>query len=251
MVPMPGAPPPSPWTLLASGWEDLFPLRQPRLDLALGLAGPGEACLDSGCATGSLPRALAARGRLAHGLDLDPAFLAVARQRALDEGLAVTWHEASLLDLAAAVGGVRFRLITCLGQTLPHLLEEAQWLAFFRQAREALEPGGRLVVQAVQDGPLPVGQARDLPVARWAGGTLERRRTMVSPELACFETVFRPPSGDPVTSRIMHRRVAPERAAELLREAGLHPDPPRADEAGQPFLATSSGWVLSARRDVG
>ena len=58
----------SPWAPLAAGWEELFPLRQPRLDLALGLAGPGCRCLDAGCATGSLPRALAARGRLAHGL---------------------------------------------------------------------------------------------------------------------------------------------------------------------------------------
>jgi len=245
---MPAPPPPSPWTLLAAGWEDLFPLRQPRLDLALGLCGPGERCLDAGCATGSLPRALAARGRLAHGLDLDPSFLAVARRRALEEGLAVTWHEASLLDLAAATGGARFRLITCLGQTLPHLLEEAEWLAFFAQAREALEPGGRLVVQAVHDGPRAVGESRDLPAAHSPGGTLERRRTMVSPGLACFEAVFRPTAGEPVSSRILHRRMAPDRAADLLREAGLDPAPPCADETGKPFQETSPGWVLVARR---
>ena len=79
----------SPWSLLAAGWEELFPLRQPRLDLALGLAGPGSACLDVGCATGSLARAMALNGRIAHGLDLDPIFLAVASQRALEAGLMV------------------------------------------------------------------------------------------------------------------------------------------------------------------
>ena len=249
MVPMPGALPPSPWTLLSSGWEELFPLRQPRLDLAMGLAGVGALCLDAGCATGSLPRAMAARGRVAHGLDLDPAFLAVARRRAPEEGLAVTWHQASLLDLAVAVGGARFRLITCLGQTLPHLLEEAEWLGFFAQARDTLEPGGRLVIQAVHDGPQPVGQGRDLPALRCAEGTLERRRSMVSETLACFETVFRPSGGVPVASRIMHRRMGPGQAAALLREAGLRPDPPWADEAGSPFQETSPGWVLVARLD--
>jgi 2-polyprenyl-3-methyl-5-hydroxy-6-metoxy-1,4-benzoquinol methylase len=243
-------PPPSPWTLLAAGWEELFPLRQPRLDLALGLTAAGDQCLDAGCATGSLPRALAARGRVAHGLDLDPAFLAVARRRSLEEGLAVTWHEASLLDLAEAAGGARFKLITCLGQTLPHLLEEAEWLAFFAQVREALEPGGRLVIQAVHDGARAVGESRDLPAGHCAGGTLERRRTMVSADLACFETVFRPASGEPVASRIMHRRMAPARAADLLREAGLGPAAPSADEAGKPFEASSPGWVLIARRDA-
>lgn len=247
MVPMDGAPPPSPYAQLASAWEDLFPLRRPRLDLALGLCAPGERCLDAGCATGSLPRALAAQGRAAHGLDLDAAFLAEARRRALEEGLAVTWHEASLLDLAAAAGNARFRLVTCLGQTLPHLLEEAQWLAFFVQARQVLEPGGHLVVQAVNEGALEVGQSRDLPLVRCPSGTLERRRTVLSPDQVRFDTVFRPPAGEPVAGRTLHRRVAPERAAELLREAGLRPDRTWADEAGQPFLETSPGWVLIAR----
>ena len=245
---MSGTLPPSPWTLLASGWEELFPLRQPRLDLALGLAAEGELCLDAGCATGSLVRALAARGRLAHGLDLDPAFLAVARRKAQEQGLAITWHEANLLELAAATGGTRFRLITCLGQTLPHLLEEAEWLAFLTQAHDALEPGGHLVLQAVHDGLQEVGQVRDLPELRHAGGTLARRRTMVSATLARFETVFHPAGGSPVASTIMHRRMPPGRAAALALEAGLRPEPPLADEAGHPFLETSPGWVLIARR---
>ena len=248
MVLMSGAPPPSPWTLLASGWEELFPLRQPRLDLALGLAAEGETCLDAGCATGSLVRALAARGRVAHGLDLDLAFLAVARRKAQEEGLTITWHEASLLDLAAAAGDTRFRLITCLGQTLPHLLEEAEWLAFLIQAHDALEPGGHLVIQAVHDGLRETGQVRDLPEVHYAGGTLARRRTMVSPALARFETEFQPPGGAPVASTIMHRRMFPERAAALAREAGLRPRPPWADEAGHPFQETSAGWVLIAQR---
>jgi 2-polyprenyl-3-methyl-5-hydroxy-6-metoxy-1,4-benzoquinol methylase len=246
---MPSVPPPSPWSLLAAGWEELFPLRQARLDLALGLAAPGAACLDAGCATGSLPRALAAQGRVAHGLDLDPTFLGIARQRARDQGLAVTWHEASLLDLAAAVAGARFQLITCLGQTLPHLLEDAQWLSFFTQAREVLAPGGRLVIQAVHDGQLPAGHTRDLPLLRCAEGTLERRRTMLSSSLACFETVFHPLAGTAVTSRATHRRMSPEVAAAMVQQAGFRPAPPLADEAGTPFRDASAGWILVAQRD--
>jgi len=251
MNPRPGVPPSSPWSLLASGWEELFPLRQARLEMALALAAPGAVCLDAGCATGSLPRALAARWRVAHGLDLDPAFLAVARQHAQEEGLGITWHEASLLDLASAVAGRRFHLITCLGQTLPHLLEDGQWLAFFIQARESLAEGGHLVIQAVHDGLQTVGHSRELPELRCAGGTLERRRTMVSAALARFETGFHPLAGAPVTSQTLHRRMSPASAAALLRQAGLRPDPPLADEAGKPFQETSPGWVLVAHRDPG
>lgn len=248
LTPSTPPPPPSPWTLLASGWEELFPLRQPRLDLALRLAPEGSRCLDAGCATGSLPRALASRGRLAHGLDLDPAFLAAGRRRALAEGLEISWHEANLLDLAEAVGRVRFQLITCLGQTLPHLLEDAQWLAFYAQARACLEPGGHLVIQAVQDGLSPVGASRELPLLSFQGGTLERRRRMLSETLAEFETVFHPKEGAAVTSKSIHRRMGPEAAAKLLRQAGLHPEPATADEAGTPFQEASAGWVLVAGR---
>jgi glycine/sarcosine N-methyltransferase len=239
---------PTPWTLLAEGWEELFPLRPPRLQLALDLCPEGAACLDAGCATGALPRALAARGRRAHGLDLDAAFLAVARRRAEAEGLPVVWHQANLLELAAAAGATRFRLLTCLGQTLPHLLEDAQWLAFFRQAREVLEPGGALVVQAVHDGELPDGHERELPLLRWSAGVLERRRRMLDARLAQFETVIRAGSEEPVQHRTEHRRMTPGAAADLLRAAGLEPGPAQADEAGKPFLETSPGWLLIATK---
>jgi SAM-dependent methyltransferase len=239
---------PSPWPLLAPSWEALFPLRAPRLAMALGLAGPGGSTLDVGCATGSLPLALAAQGRAAHGLDLEPAFLAVARERARAEGLEIPWYEAGMLELAAAVGETRFDLITCLGQTLPHLLEEGQWLDFFTQARGALKPGGRLVIQVVNDGGSLPRSSRKLPDLATPVGLLERTRTMVSADLAEMETVFHPLEGPPVVSRVRHRRMAPGRAADLLRQTGLEPGSPQADEAGRPFEEASAGWLLIARR---
>lgn len=238
-----------PWAQLASIWEELFPLRQARVDLALGLAPAGARVLDAGCATGSLVRALASRGRVAHGLDLEPAFLEVARRKALEEGLDAVWHEADLLSVAEAAGGARFHLVTCLGQTLPHLLGEDQWLDFFRQVRGLLAPGGHLVIQAVHD-PQATG-TRDLPALRTAAGTLERRRTVVSETLATFETRFVPVTGEPVSSRVRHRRMRPEAAAELLREAGLQPGLPLADEGGAPFQETSPGWILVGGIQVG
>jgi len=245
---MSGPDPTSPWSALAAGWEDLFPLRPPRLDLALHLSAPGDRCLDAGCATGSLPRALAARGRVAHGLDLDLAFLAVARQKALAEHLDVTWHHADLLDLAGVAGDARFQLITCLGQTLPHLLEEDQWRNFFTQAREVLQPGGYLVIQVVNDAGMAMGQTRDLPPLQTPAGALARRRTLLTPTQASFETVFTPHGAAPITHHSLHRRARPDEAADLLRQAGLDPGLPLADETRQPFQESSPGWILIASR---
>jgi SAM-dependent methyltransferase len=243
--------PESPWSALAATWEDLFPLRQDRLDLALALSASGARVLDAGCATGSLPRALARHGRRAEGLDLEPAFLAVARAAAAAEGLDLPWHLAGLLDLGRLDGQGTFALVTCLGQTLPHLLEEVQWLDFFRQAKALLAPGGRLVVQAVNDGSAPAGSTRELSVLRAPGGTLERRRTLLEDGLARFETVFRPTGGAPVHGTVRHLRMTPDRAADLLRTAGLVPDPPLADESGRAFDPSAPGWVLVAVRAGG
>jgi hypothetical protein len=145
------------------------------------------------------------------------------------------------------VGEARFTLITCLGQTLPHLLEEAQWLDFFAQARSLLEPGGHLVIQVVNDAGQPPGHRQDLPLLSAPEGTLERRRIMVSPTLARFETCFTTGACQ-VQSSVLHRRMTPERAADLLAQAGLEPGPPLADEAGNPFTPASPGWVLVAGR---
>lgn len=238
---------PTPWPLLAPHWEDLFPLRATRVDLTLALSAPGERCLDAGCATGALPRAWASHGRIAHGLDLEPSFLAVGRARAHAEGHTIQWHEASLLDLASQVGSQRFRLITCLGQTLPHLLEEGEWLSFFRQAKALLTPGGALVIQAVHDGDLAVGEVRELPPLRCAAGMLERRRVVLSSDHVRFETRFTPVEGLPLMSHVLHRRMAPAAAAELLVRAGFIPDPPLADEGGSPFHPKAPGWVIVAR----
>jgi SAM-dependent methyltransferase len=237
-----------PWSLLASCWEELFPLRPARLDLALHLAPAGSRTLDAGCATGSLVRALASRGRLAEGLDLEPAFLEVARTKARAEGLDLPWHLAGLSDLVHAVGQGGFQLISCLGQTLPHLLEEAQWLDFFLQAKTLLRTGGRLAVQAVNDGSLPPGSTVELPVLEASRGRLERRRVMVSPDLARFETVFHPLQGEPVRSQVHHLRMGPAGAAALLEKAGLEPGAPLADESGRPFQDGAPGWLLVATR---
>ena len=111
-----------------------------------------------------------------------------------------------------------------------------------------LEPGGHLVIQVVNVAGMGVGESRALPLLRPAGGVLERRRTLLSEERARFDTCFQPPQGPAYRSQVMHRRMAPERAADLLRQAGLEPGAPLADEAGAPFTPAAPGWLLIAGR---
>jgi D-alanine-D-alanine ligase len=60
---------------------------------------PGAALLDLACRQGRYPIALARQGYRVTGLDLPASHLALARQAAAAEGVAVTWVEADMRDL--------------------------------------------------------------------------------------------------------------------------------------------------------
>ena len=235
-----------PWPPMASCWEDLFPLRPARVRMALDWSREGQRTLDAGCATGSLVRALARQGRQAEGLDLEPTLLVVARDRARAEGLELVWHQLNLLEMERVGGVGQFALITCMGQTLPHLLEEREWQECFRQMKTLLATGGHLILQVMNDGGAPQAEPRELPLIQAPGGILRRWRSLLSPELACLETQFTPTGGMPVQSRVLHRRMEPGRTSLLLAQAGLHTRAIWGNEGGVPFTQDSGSWILLA-----
>lgn len=111
-------------------------------DLVLSLAGPlvGRRVLDAGTGDGAYAIEAAARGATVIGVDIDPAMLAVARQRADERGLAIDLVQASIealptreetIDVALAV------TVLCFVSD-PH--------AAVRELARVLAPGGRLVL---------------------------------------------------------------------------------------------------------
>lgn len=115
-----------------AAWERIF---------ALVLAGKGPLdALDVGCGTGFLALELAARGHRATGIDLAPAMLAQAREKAAARGLSVRFAEGDAE--APPFPAHSFDLVVCrhLLWTLPH--PQAALDAWVR----LLRPGGRLAV---------------------------------------------------------------------------------------------------------
>lgn len=111
------------------------------LALVQEIGGP---VLELGCGTGRFTIPLAQAGIDVTGLDIAPAMLDRARQKAGD--LPITWVEADARDYAL---GRRFGLIFESGATFQHMLTRADQLAFLARAGEHLAPGGRLVVGAL------------------------------------------------------------------------------------------------------
>lgn len=95
--------------------------------------------LDLGCGTGSLAIPLAAQGKRVIGLDLSQDMLAVAEQKARQEGLAIQWlmQDMSKLELAGAVD-----TIICFCDSLNYLSSEQQVRETFQRVYHYLEVGG-------------------------------------------------------------------------------------------------------------
>ena len=113
-------------------------------------AGAGtRSVLDAACGTGMHVISFARRGLRCVGADLSPAMIAQARLNAGRAGVRVELDAFGFGKLAAAFSGrgVPFDAVTCLGNSLPHLLDDASLAECLSDFAELLSPGGILVIQ--------------------------------------------------------------------------------------------------------
>jgi len=135
--------------------------------------------LDAACGTGMHAVAFARQGRDAEGADLSPVMVDHARRNAAAAGVTVTFTVAGFGDLSA-LGRGPFDAVTCLGNSLPHLLDDASLDAAFQDFARALRPGGLLVIQNRNYDRVLRERLRFMPVAARAdaeGETLFLRMT--------------------------------------------------------------------------
>ena len=95
----------------------------------------GLRVLDVACGTGAVAIEAARRGAHVHGVDLTPAMLAVAKQRAERAGVDVAWHQGSFDDLSA------FRDFDLVTSAFGVIFADDQ-PAVAKQLVETVKPGG-------------------------------------------------------------------------------------------------------------
>ncbi len=95
--------------------------------------------LDAGCGTGRVAIELARRGRQVVGIDLDPAMLAVARQKAPE----LRWVQGDLADPSLPLEPV-FDVVVLAGNVLIFVAPGTEAAVIAHMARQ-LAPGGRLI----------------------------------------------------------------------------------------------------------
>lgn len=113
-----------------------------------------QRALDLACGTGAAALSLAEAGLEVVGLDRSPQMLQLARGRARDRRLPISWIEADLRSLAtrSAKGApeadllapASFQLITCLYDSLNYLTGDGELELALRGAAQLLAPGGHI-----------------------------------------------------------------------------------------------------------
>lgn len=169
-------------------WTARLRAEGPFLKALLEEAG-ATTVLDAACGSGGHALALAQWGYTVAGVDASPVMVDMARRKAAEAGLAIPFAVADLAALAdlpnrrpdddSALGVQRlapFDAVLCLGNSLPHLLTQADLVQALRGMAAVLKPGGLLVLQNLNY------DLRWQKQPRWfaaQGGVLDGREVLV------------------------------------------------------------------------
>jgi SAM-dependent methyltransferase len=184
---------------------------------------PGDRALDVACGTGNAALMAAARGAATVGVDLEPALLEVARQRAAELRLAIDWREGDAETLPVADGAFDV-VVSVFG-----VMYAADQAGAARELARVCAPGARIVL------------------ASWAPGSF-------MPAMAAVLAPFLP--GRPPGATAPSRWGDAAGVGELLAGAGLTAGDGHAEQlaldfedrlSAVAFLVRTAGDVVAQR----
>jgi glycine/sarcosine N-methyltransferase len=130
---------------LMVGWEGRLN-REEKFFRGLFDAHGVASVIDAACGTGMHAIAFARQGRRCAAADVSPVMVDRARENARRAGVEIDLRVAGFGGLARSFAGT-FDAVTCLGNSLPHLLQYDALVGALADFAAVLAPGGILVVQ--------------------------------------------------------------------------------------------------------
>jgi glycine/sarcosine N-methyltransferase len=179
---------------LVQVYDELFPLNPATVSFIAQPPRQDALAVDLGCATGSHSLALAKGSWRVAGLEPAEGMLAEARKQAAELGLdkRAEFRQAGMLEMSASIKAGSAALVLCIGNTLPHLRDEHELALFFKEAAQALEVGGRLILQTLNYQKILAQKPAKLPDLRLGDKVFTRRYRYRSDGAIDFLTSFGP-----------------------------------------------------------
>lgn len=237
-------------------WAGRLAYEMPFLELRLAQYAPGVTILDSACGTGMHAIALAQKGYAAAGADLSPKMVERARENARQAGVAVRFEAAGFGELAITFGERSFNALLCLGNSLPHLLSEAELSRAMGDFAACLRPGGMLILQNRNFDAVVKRRERWMEPQSFREGESEwlflRFYDYDEDGLISFNIInLRREGSQPWAQQVMTTRLRPLLQAgtvRLLGTAGFQEIACYGDMSGAPFNPESSGNLIVVAR---
>jgi SAM-dependent methyltransferase len=241
---------------ISAYYDRIFPTDPQVLSFLDGRIQPGSRILDIACGTGGYSIALAERGHLVTGIDLDRAMIRSARAKARELDTAPDFR---VMDMQVMSGALEpgFDLIFCIGNSLVHLETDDRIGQMLDDCRTLLRPAGLLVVQIINYDRILAQGLTSLPTLHDETVPLEFRRNYdLDPEggVVVFRTELRAGRGaeqQVIRNQIPLRIVTGEQLTQLVRTAGFRDLELFGGFDGRPLQTDSLALILSARRLFG
>ncbi len=215
--------------------------------------------LDAACGTGMHLIAFARGDLRCFGADISPAMIDQARRNADAAGVKMDLAAAPFGALAPVFPGP-FDVVTCLGNSLPHLLDDASLAACLSDFAAVLRPGGVLVIQNRNYDRLLRERQRFMPPAARAEGGEETlflritdfpRADTADPEAITFTIVTLKKRSGAWTQSVQSTPLRALRRATLenaLRAAGFTAVEVYGSYARGPFDAPDAADLVAVAR---
>lgn len=133
---------------IANYYQYIFPFNPEQINFLRNVIPyNGAKILDLGCAIGELDFALSAFGFPVWGIDADAQMIGKARQLKKPDELFPVFEQADMRGLTEHFPEGFFDVALCFGNTLVHLLSEAEIRTFLDGVHKILAPDGKLSIQ--------------------------------------------------------------------------------------------------------
>ncbi|MGL1933426.1 MAG: class I SAM-dependent methyltransferase [Fibrobacterales bacterium] len=236
------------YTLLNTAYDELFPLKEVTKTFFDCYLNRDAHVLDIGCATGSLSSFFAKRVQKVVGLDVNQALLEHATNEAHRRGVVIDFHKASMVDLQEYVNSNSQSLISCIGNTLPHLHNDEQCIAFLTACKHTLVQGCPLILQIVNYDWVLSDDIKELPLIETESYHFRRSYSKVRTDgLIDFSMVLKDiTTGKKSKSTIQLNPITQEKLVFYLKTAGFHGISLYGSFEREPLGTQSKGLIIEA-----